>query len=906
MRPVCFGQQPAPIKTILNLIIILNMMWKTFANKRFNNYTNLNKRKVIEQFESSEDGLDQAEAEKRLKIVGPNELKKTKKFSALKLFISQFANPLVIVLIISAVISYFFAGEGVDASLIMLIVVFNAAIGFRQEYAAEKIIESLKKMASPKAKVFRNGKLKTIPSSEIVPGDVLLLEAGDIISADARIIKCHNFYVLESILTGESGPVEKTEHITKSKRVIKAKNMIFSGTRVTKGKAYALVVSTGNYTEIGRIAKLMQETETKIPLVEKLKRLSVLLSAVTLAIILFVFLIGIYYHHDIFTMFKTAVSLGVAAIPEGLPVVVTAALAIGIKKIADKKALIRRLPAIETLGSIDVVFLDKTGTITKNEMTVTEVVLPTGKFNLSGIGYSSGGLFTGRGDKNDLKKLMACAYICNDAEHKETYFGDPTEIALIVAAEKYMKQFSDVLPIRNRKQTIEFTSERKMMSVLTDIQYTKGAPEKIIKLCNKVLVHGTVKNFDQKMKQKMIEKSDEMMNDALRVLAFAYRQGKDIKEKDMIFIGLVGMIDPPREHVDKAIEEAQSAGITVKMITGDHAITAKAIAEMIGISKDCKVVTGEYVDEYIKNNSKKIEEADVFARVTPQQKINIIDYFENKGYTTAMTGDGVNDAPALKRASMGIAVAEATDVAKAASQMILLKTHFQTILNAIEFGRGIMDNIRKFVLYLLTCNIAEVAVVAISTLLHYPIPLTPVQLLWINLVTDGPPAVALSLDPPAKDVMLRKPEGKHVNIINGKMSEKIISISILMTIILMFLVNAAAYDTSYLQTMVFTALVMFESVRIISVRKEFGQPLWNNKILILSLIFAFMMQLAIIYTDIGNQWFHVIPLTLYDWALLITLSVTLYITDVTVDKVYDFILPLIRHQQTSGTSNLEG
>lgn len=879
-------------------------MWTEYINRKFNKYTNLRKDRLFRLLSTSEKGLSHKEAKKRLKKVGPNELKKVKKLSALKLLISQFTNPLVVVLLVSALISYFVTGESVDASLIMIIVIFNAVIGFKQEYTAEKIIESLKKMATPRARVIRNGTLETIPSQHVVPGDIILLETGDIVPADARIIECYNFYVLESILTGESTPVEKTESPVKAKSVINAKNMVFSGTVVTKGKAYCVVTATGNHTEIGHLARIMEETEVRIPLVEKLRRLSFLLSMLTLAIIILVFTIGVYYHYDMFTMFKTAVSLGVAAIPEGLPVVVTVALAIGIKKIAERQALIRRLPAIETLGSMDVIFLDKTGTITKNEMTVTEIVLPTGRFEVSGIGYNTEGVFSGKGSKKDLKVLMSCAYVCNDAEHKEKYFGDPTEIALIVAAEKYMKQFSEILPSRERKATREFSSERRMMSVLTkdDVQYTKGAPEKIIPLCNHILIHGEIKKFDNRLKNKMLKMSEEMMGNALRVLAFAYRKnqgrkGKNkIVEKDLIFIGLMGMIDPPREGVDKAVERAHLAGITVKMITGDHAITAKAIAEMVGIHSE-KVVTGDEVDELISKGSYLLETANVFARVTPEQKIKIIDYFENKGHTVGMTGDGVNDAPALRRASMGIAVAEATDITKEASQMILLKTHFKTILDAIEMGRGIMDNIRKFILYLLTCNIAEVGIVAISTLLRYPLPLTPVQLLWINLVTDGPPAIALSLDPPAKDVMLRKPEGKQSPIINHEMKEKIISISLLMIIFIMYLIIFTMHDEIYMRTMVFTSLVMFEFVRVISVRKEFGQPLFNNKYMILSLLIAVILQLFILYTSIGNEWFKVIPLSINDWIILITLSVMLYITDLTVDKLYEFIITSILHRK---------
>jgi len=855
------------------------------ANKRFNFYSKLTKTKVMAIFQTSENGLKKTEVKRRKKIFGSNELKKEKRFSAVKLFVSQFTNPLIFVLLAAAIVSII-AGQAMDAPLIMIIVLFNAVIGFKQEYAAEKIIESLKKMASPQAKVIRGRRIITIHSTELVPGDVLVLEAGSIIPADARITECHDFHIHESILSGESAPVAKTWHPVYSDKITNAKNMVFSGTTIVRGKAYAVVTATGNNTELGQIAKIMEETKTEIPLVKKLKKLSMNLTLVTVAVILLTFVIGVFYKYNLITMFKTSISLGVAAIPESLPVVVTVALVLGIKKIAEKQALIRKIPAIETIGSIDVVFLDKTGTITKNEMTVTKICLPSGEFDVSGIGYNAEGTYTGKANVKDLKMLLSCAYVCNDAEHMETYTGDPTEIALIIAGEKYMKQFSDVLPSRVRKKTKEFTSERKMMTVVSDLQYTKGAPEKIINRCSFILVKGRIEKFTKSMKKDIIKKSEHMMDDALRVLAFAYKKSSQIQENDMVFIGLAGMLDPPREGIDKTVENAHNAGIKVKIITGDHAITAKAVAKMIGICSACKVVTGDQINNMIKNNDPFLEQACVFARVTTGQKINIIDYFENKGYTTAMTGDGVNDAPALKRASIGIAVAEATDVAKSASQMILLKTHFKTILNAIELGRGVMDNIKKFILYLLTSNIAEVGVVALSTILRFPVPLTPVQLLWINLVTDGPPAVALALDPPAKNIMLRKPEGKHKSIISKRITHRIICVSALMIILLMFLVYISAYDVAYLSTMVFTALVMFETIRVISVRKEFGQPLLNNKMVILALVLALMLQICIIYVPIPGNPFNVVPLELHDWTILILLSGVLFIADNIVNKIY--------------------
>ncbi len=864
---------------------------KEFANQTFNQYVNLPKTKIMKELNTNKQGISNNEANKRLEIFGSNEIKKIEHLNWLKILVSQFTSPLILVLIFAGIISYI-AGEQIDMILIIIIVLFNAIIGFRQEYSAEKIIESLQKMASPRAKVLRQNKIENITSNDVVPGDIILLEAGDIIPADARIIECHNFYVLESILTGESTQVEKIETPIDAKLVTNAKNMVFSGTTVTKGKAYAIVTATGNHTEIGQIAKKMQETDTKIPLIEKLKRLSTYLSMIISAIIILVFIIGLLNGHELLTMFKIAVSLGVAAIPEGLPVVVTITLALGIKKIAEKKALIRKMPSIETLGSIDMAFLDKTGTITKNEMTVTEIWMATGRIDINGIGYTTNGTFSGNANQKDLKKLVECAFICNDSEHRKNYSGDPTEIALLVMAEKYMKQFSTILPNHHRKKTIEFTSERKMMTVLSDKQYTKGAPEKMISSCDRILVKGQVKTFTKEMKQTMLDNSKTMMTDALRVLAFAYRdtaqtKKEQVKEKNMIFIGLTGMIDPPRESVAQAVKEAHNAGIKVKIITGDHALTAKAIGEMIGLSDNCKVVEGKNLSKLIKKKSPLIEEADVFARVTPNQKIQIIEYFENKGYTTAMTGDGVNDAPALKKASMGIAVAEGTDVAKAGAQMILLETHFQTILNAIEVGRGIMDNIRKFVLYLLTSNLAEIGVVSLATIFGYPLPLTAVQLLWINLVTDGPPAIALSLDPPAKNIMLRKPEGKKSNIITSKMKEKIVTISVLMTALLMFIVNFAKNDVVYLQTMIFTALVMFESVRIFSVRKEFGQPLFNNKWIVISLAMVLALHIIILYVPQTQAWFNVMPLNINDWAILIIITVILLLSDKLVDILYN-------------------
>ena len=702
---------------------------------------------VLSELKSSLKGLTEDEANRRLLEYGYNELKEGKKISVLKLFFGQFNSFVVYILIAALVISLFFK-EYIDFIVIGVILILNAVLGFVQEYNAEKSIQALKKLARHNVVVIRNEKLKKIESKNIVPGDVIVLETGDRVSCDARIIESNELQTQEASLTGESNPVlKKIDVIKKECGIADQNNMVFSSTIITNGRGKAIAVNTGMHSEIGKIAKLIEDVKPELtPLQIRLNKLGKTLGYIIIIVVIAVFFSGIFKGGKFLDMLLIGVSLAVAAIPEGLPAVVTISLAVGIKKMVKKNVLIRKLPAVETLGSVSVVCSDKTGTLTKNEMTVEKIYVNNKTIDVTGSGYNKIGrfLYNEREVKDqELELLLRIGVLCNNTifQNERELIGDPTEGALIISAAKFGIKKNELDNKYLRLKEEFFTSERKLMSTLNKLNknyivLSKGAVEKILDISDRIYENGRVRKITEKDKTKILKIHQEFAAKALRVLGFAYKESNKLEEKNLIFVGMQGMIDPERDEVKISIEKCEKAGIRVIMITGDHSITAKAIGDKLGIKGD--VLTGEEIDK-LRNLDDVIEKYDIYARVNPEHKIKIVEALKRKGEIVAMTGDGINDAPALKKADIGIAMGiTGTDVAKESSDMILLDDNFATIVNAIEEGRAIYDNIKKFVNYLLSSNIGEVMILFAALLIGFrfndsiAIPLLAVHLLWIN------------------------------------------------------------------------------------------------------------------------------------------------------------------------------
>lgn len=751
---------------------------------------------VLQELGTSRKGLSSADAQERQQQFGQNQLEAGEKISAVKILLNQFNNFVVWILIVTTLISAFL-GEYIDAAVILVILILIGVIGFIQEYRAEHAIEALMKLSSPHAIVVRNNEKKEIESKDLVPGDILLLEAGNKISADARLIESINLEVQEAALTGESLPVKKHSNALPEKTSLAdRKNMVYAGTIVTSGRAVAVVTGIGMKTEIGKIAALMQKTEHELtPLQKKMDALGRQIGYIVIGISIVVFVVGLLLHKaSLLEMLRVAASLAVAAIPEALPMVVLVTLAAGTQRMLKRNALIRRLPSVETLGSTTVICTDKTGTLTKNEMTVKKLFV-NGKFvDVSGSGYVTEGIFTFNGKPvrwHEMELLMKIGTCCNDASLKSgTVIGDPTEGALIVSAAKLGMVKEELDVELHRAGEIGFTSERKMMTTIHEhrgefVAYSKGAPDVLLGKCSHALVDGMVRRLSGEMRQSILDANQQFASHALRVLGFAYKSvkannGKGIGnilgegignnagneiEKEMIFVGLQGMIDPARDEIKAAIQKCHDAGIRVVMITGDHETTAKAVAKEIGLTGDS--LTGQKLDE-MEHLEDVVEHISIFARVNPEHKLKIIDALKKRGHTVAMTGDGVNDAPALKKADIGIAMGiTGTDVAKEASSMILTDDNFASIVNAVEEGRGVYDNIRKYFAFLISGNIGEVLIIFLAMISGLPVPLTPKHLLLINLVTDGMPAMALSVDPYEPNAMSRKPRKQGSSIWGG-------------------------------------------------------------------------------------------------------------------------------------------
>jgi len=868
---------------------------------------------TLKKLNSKIEGLNSDEAAERLAKYGYNEIRERKRRSPLILLLDQFKSILVLMLIVAAVFS-FTIGEMIDAVMIAIIIILNAILGFTQEYRAEKSIEALKKLAAPKASVLRDGIEVQIPAREVVPGDIIVLKAGDKIPADARIVEAVNLMVDESILTGESIPVQKSVEPIEEEGVPVAerRNMVFMATTVTYGRGKAVVVATGESTEFGKIAKLIQEEEEATPLQRRLERFGKWLVIATVALTVLAAIEGLLEGLAWSEVFLTAISLAVSAVPEGLPAVVTITLALGVQRMARRKAIIRRLAAVETLGSATVICTDKTGTITSNELTVRKIYVDGVELEVTGTGYSPEGELRINGRRVNvnevagLKHLLKAAALCNDANLIErggrwSIIGDPTEGALVVLTAKAgfdKKVLDEECP---RVHEFPFDSIRKRMTTIHRegerlIAYMKGAPEVVLERCSKVFLGDKIVELNDGLRRRIMDVTKGMAENAMRVLGFAFKEldelmnEEDAVESDMVFIGLVGMIDPPRPEVKDAVRRAKEAGVRVIMVTGDHALTALAIAKEVGIVEDDdSVITGVEIDSMSDEEFDKVlDKVNVFARVAPEHKLRIVEGLKRKGHVVAMTGDGVNDAPSVKRADIGIAMGiRGSDVTREAADMILADDNFATIVAAIEEGRVIYDNIRKFIRLLLSANWDEILAVFAAAMADLPIPFTPIQILWINLVTDGLPALALGVDPAEEDVMKRPPRSPKEEIYHGM--PLFIAVSAMAALVSwlvpFWLALQRGESLIEARTVAFTQAVIFELVLALNCRSErryvFSsfKRLTANRTLIIAIAVSLALHVAIIYLPPLQIFFKTVALTAYDWVLALgfsALSMLLY------------------------------
>jgi Ca2+-transporting ATPase len=868
---------------------------------------------VLKKLDTSENGLSKTEAAQRLEKYGPNALKEEKKISPWTIFFGQFKNFLIVLLIIATVISLFL-GETLDAIVIFAIVVASAILGFYQEFRAEKAMEALKAMSSPTAAVVRDGEELEIPSADVVPGDIVLLTAGDRMPADGRLIEAINARIDEASLTGESTAVSKgaREVYPPDTPIGDRKNMIFAATVMTYGRARAVITDTGMETEFGRIAKMLQEVEEEpSPLAVKMDYIGKRLGIACLIVSAVVMSLGILRGNPILEMFIWAVSLAIAAVPEALAAVVTGALAIGVQRAARRNAIVRRLPAVETLGCTTVICSDKTGTLTKNEMTIRQLFTGGRLIEVGGVGYDPAGQFTAGAQPLDpagdptLKRMLVSGLLCNDANLIQAngswrIKGDPTEGAFVVAAAKAKLDLNELRKCWTRIGEIPFESERKRMSTVHQppegepFACVKGAPELILERCTHWERNGQPEPLTEETRRQILEANDRMAQSALRVLGIAGRpvvpssSGEytpDTLETGMTFLGLAGMIDPPREEVKKAIRECQASGIRTVMVTGDHKLTATAIARELGIlggdgKREYKALDGRELDKMSEEElTAVVEDVAVYARVSPEHKMKIVGAWKSKNQIVAMTGDGVNDAPALKRADIGIAMGiTGTDVTKEAADMILMDDNFATIVAAVEEGRIIYDNIKKYLTFLLSCNVAEILILGIAGMVGWPMPLIALQILWVNLTTDGLPALALGVEPAEPDLMSRPPRDPNEPVFTGAVLKALSGMSILIFVGLMpiFYVYWQSEGVEKAQTMALATLVVYELFYAFSCRSlRFTLPqigIFSNKWLLPAVLSSGLLMLAVIYIPSWAEAFHTVPLSFGDWDVVFIVS----------------------------------
>ncbi|PGZ96784.1 calcium-translocating P-type ATPase, SERCA-type [Bacillus pseudomycoides] len=854
-------------------------------------------------------GLTEQEVEIRLKKLGPNELQEAKRPSALVVFLAQFKDFMVLVLFGATIISAFL-GEYVDAIAIVAIVVINGILGFFQERKAEKSLEALKELAAPQVTVLRNGKWMKIPSKGLVLGDIIKFSSGDRIGADIRLIEASSLYIEESALTGESVPVQKKIDALHGADVSigDQTNMAFMGTMITRGSGIGVVIGTGMNTAMGQIANMLQNAEqNETPLQRRLEQLGKILIIVALILTALVVLVGVYQGNEMYHMFLAGVSLAVAAIPEGLPAIVTVALSLGVQRMIKKKAIVRKLPAVETLGCASVICSDKTGTMTQNKMMVTHVWSSGETWNITGQGYEPKGEFIKDEKKinptaaRSLYQLLTFGCLCNNAnivKKKKAYVldGDPTEGALVAAA---MKAGISREGIKGQFEVIHefpFDSTRKMMSVIVrdkagkKFVITKGAPDVLLQMSQTILWGNKQQPLTELYRNEIQTAIHHLGSQALRTIAIAFKplkttdqlQSDREAEQDLMFIGLQGMIDPPRPEVKQAVQECKDAGIKTMMITGDHKVTAMAIAEQLGIlPPGGRVVEGiELANMSVEELENIVDETYVFARVSPEHKLKIVKALQNKDHIVAMTGDGVNDAPAIKAADIGVAMGiTGTDVAKEASSLVLLDDNFATIKAAIKEGRNIYENIRKFIRYLLASNVGEILVMLFAMILALPLPLVPIQILWVNLVTDGLPAMALGLDAPEGDVMRRKPRHPKEGVFARGLAWKIVSRGFLigaMTLLAFIIAhNQNPNELKYAQTVAFATLVLAQLIHVFDCRSEhsvFHRNPFGNIYLVGAVLISILLMLVVIYYPPLQPIFSTMPIQARDWLLIVGLS----------------------------------
>ncbi len=886
---------------------------------------------VYIRLNSDGNGLSDEEAKLRIKKHGYNEFVQKNKHTALKVFINQFKNFLILLLIGAALISLF-VGEHLEFYGIAAIIILTIVLGFIQEYRAEQAMDALEKISAPFATVFRDNKTTKIPSSDLVPGDIVNLAEGDIVPADIRLITCEGLEIDESSLTGESISSKKNITLLSSGLAISDQtNSAFSGTIVTKGSAKGIVFATGKSTEFGKIANTIEQMkDTATPLQIKFEKMAKQLTLIVLGLVAIVFIVSIInmdkssldWTKFIAGLFIFSLSLAVAAVPSALAAIVTISLSRGANRLASKNMIIKKLPAAESLGAVTIICSDKTGTLTKNQMTITKILSNDEIIDVTGRGYLPVGEFYFKGKKitekeiNHSNLLFKIGYLCNESklvnsltnadisikkdvhsasgftDDKWSIIGDPTEGALLVLTKKSGMNEKIIEQKHTKVHELPFDSDRKLMSSIyknsdnkKTESYVKGAPDFVLKLCTKILIKGKVRNLTPKDRERILKYNDEFAKDALRVLALAYKDVSKIKkyeiktvEKDLVFVGLVGMIDPPREGLTEALEQCNTAGIKVMMITGDHPTTATAIAKQIGLLKENdRVLTGSELDKLSDEElEKSIENIRIIARALPIQKTRIVTILQKVGHVVAMTGDGVNDAPALKKADVGIAMGTGTDVSKEVAKAILADDNFATIVNAIAEGRNIYDRILKSTKYLLACNVGEVTAVFFAVLMGFPLPLITMQILLMNLLTDGLPALGLGFEKAEDDVMKRSPRNPKHNPLTREMLTLITIFGIAMGLgTLLAFSFFYKIDLKLAQTVAFTTIVMFEMFAVMSARSFASfkkiSP-FSNKWLSLGILSSIGIQLCVVYIPFLQKFFGTVALGWTHWAVIIGIS----------------------------------
>jgi Ca2+-transporting ATPase len=845
-------------------------------------------------------GLSSTEAERRLAEHGPNELEATHGVPPWRILVQQFQNVLIIILLIAVALSAVL-GHGLEALVIALIVFFAVLLGFVQEYRAERSIQALREMAAPTATVVRDGQEVEVPARTVVPGDVVRLAAGDRVPADGRLIEAINLQIDEAPLTGESVPVAKSTAPLSGATlpVGDRRDMVYSGTAATYGRGSAVVVATGMRTEFGKIAELLQTVDSgRTPLQENLDRVGRTLAIGAVLIVGLIVVLGLLRGQPLLEMVIFGIALAVAVVPEALPAVVTISLAIGVQRMVERHALIRKLTAVEALGSVSVICSDKTGTLTKDEMTVRRIVVPGSTLEVSGAGYEPQGEFLQSGSRvtpsPGLLDLLSAATLASDAQIAQVdgrwaVKGDPTEGALVVAAAKAGLDKGDLESRFPRVDEIPFTSETKRMTTLHATQdrvvaYSKGAPEIILDSCTRIASDDGEAPLDEAGRSALREAAQAAAGDALRVLAVARRPDAtvDTAESDMTFLGLIGMIDPPRPEAAEAVETCRLAGIKPVMITGDHPLTAKAVASELGVLTTGRVVTGPELDEMTPADLERdLEQIEVFARVSPVHKLQIVSGLQDKGHLVAMTGDGVNDAPALKKADIGVAMGiTGTDVSKEAAAMTLTDDNFASIVAAVEEGRGVFGNIKKYLMYLLSSNVGEMFLMAGATLVGLPLPLSAVQILYVNLVTDGLPALALAVDPPEEDLMRRPPRSPRSGIFTRPVVALIMAGGIWSALINLGLFVWALESGRTLpeaMSLTFLSLVLIQFFKAYNFRSDrhsvMDRP-FANRWLNLSIGLELLLLPLIVYVPLLSEAFDTAGLALADWVLVVGLAAT--------------------------------